>query len=143
MTSVDEHIKKIKEHLDEIEDAINEGIEKKPITIGFNCSACAIQFLELYLHAENKIPIGKIVKHDWFKRPKAEQKIEPLVERKLSVIFEDKDKIYDLIYSIEENRENLVYGKADLEKIKIVLNSFNKLKTRIIDELKSKGVSIE
>lgn len=30
MTSIDEHKKKIKEHLEEIEDAINEGIEKKP-----------------------------------------------------------------------------------------------------------------
>ena len=53
MTSIEEHKKKIKEHLDEIDDAINEGIEKKPITIGFHCSACSIQFLELYLHIIN------------------------------------------------------------------------------------------
>ena len=50
MTSLEEHNKKIKEHLEEINDAINQGIEKKPITIGFNCSACSIQYLELYLH---------------------------------------------------------------------------------------------
>ncbi len=143
MTSADEHIKKIKEHPDEIEDAINEGIEKKPITIGFNCSACSIQLLELFLHVENKIPIGKIVKHDWFKRPKAEQKIEPLVERKLPVNFEGKDKIYNLIYFIEENRENLVYGKANTEKIKVVLHSFNQLKNILTDKLKQRGVSLE
>lgn len=143
MTSIDEHVKKIKEHLDEIEDAINEGIEKKPITIGFNCSACSIQLLELFLHVENKISIGKIIKHDWFKRPKAEQKIEPLVERKLPVNFDDKGKIYDLIYCIEENRENLVYGKSDIEKIKVVLDSFNLLKTIIEDRLKERGVPLE
>ena len=62
MTSIEEHKKKIKEHLDEIDDAINEGIEKKPITIGFHCSACSIQFLELYLHIINKLSMGKVIK---------------------------------------------------------------------------------
>jgi len=31
MTSIEEHRKKIKEHLSEIDDAIEEGIENKPI----------------------------------------------------------------------------------------------------------------
>jgi len=85
MTSIEEHEKKIKEHLEEIEDAIDSGIEKKPITIGFHSSACASELLELYLHILNKIPIGKIIKHDWFKKPQLGQKIEPLIERKLPV----------------------------------------------------------
>ena len=57
MTSIEEHKKKIKEHLEEIEDAINSGIEKKPVTIGFHCSACSMQFLEIYLHKIDKISI--------------------------------------------------------------------------------------
>jgi len=128
MTSVEEHRKKIQEHLKEIDDAIEQGIEKSPITIGFNCSACAIQFLELYLHIKNKISIGKVVKHDWFKRPNMGQKIEPLIERKLGAEFSEKQKIYDLIYSLEEKRNILVYGKSDEKQIKEVLEIFNKLK---------------
>jgi len=143
MTSAEEHTKKIKEHLEEIEDAINEGIEKKPITIGFHCSACSVQLLELFLHLENKISVGHVIKHDWFKRPKIEQKIEPLIERKLPVQFEKKKEIYSLIYEIEENRENLVYGKTDSGKIKLVLDSFNRLKEMLLPKIKEKGVEIE
>lgn len=143
MTSVEEHTKKIKEHLEEIDDAINEGIEKKPITIGFNCSACSIQLLELFLHINNKISIGHAIKHDWFKRPKAEQRLEPLIERKLPIQFDDKKEIYNLIYAIEENRENLVYGRSDTKKIKLVLDSFNKLRSIMVPRLREGGVEIE
>jgi len=134
MTSVEEHKKKLEEHLNEIEDALREGAEKKPVTIGFNCSACSIQFLELYLHIVNKIPIGKIIKHDWFKKPQKGQVIEPLIERKLAVNFPRKNEIYELIYSLEENRNILVYGKPVEEQIKNVLEIFFKLK-QIFEEL--------
>ena len=142
MTSTDEHIKKIKEHLDELEDAINEGIEKKPVTIGFNCSACSMQLLELYLHLTNKIPIGKVIKHDWFKKPHKGQKIDPLIERKLPINFEEKENIYNLIYQIEENRDNLIYGRAVKEQIEKVYSSFLKLKEILISKIKQKGVEI-
>lgn len=128
MTSIEEHKKKIKEHLEEIEDAINSGIEKKPITIGFHCSACSIQFLEIYLHKINKISIGKVIKHDWFKKPKSEQKKEPLIERKLPIVFQKKEEIYKLIYEIEESRNSLMYGSPAKEKTKKVLENFQKLK---------------
>jgi len=118
MTSIKEHKKKIVEHLEEIEDAINNDIEKKPITIGFHCSACSIQLLEVYLHKINKISIGKVIKHDWFKKPKLEQKKNPLIERKLSIKFPKKEEIYKLIYEIEEDRNSLMYGAPKKEKIK-------------------------
>jgi hypothetical protein len=142
MTSVDEHKKKIKEHLAEIDDAIEEGIEKKPVTIGFHCSACSIQFLELYLHAINKIPIGKIIKHDWFKRPKPEQKKEPLIERKLLAEFARKQEIYNLIYDLEEERNILVYGKPVEEQVRKVLDNFSKLKEIFLELLKNEGIEI-
>lgn len=128
MTNIDEHKKKIKEHLEQIEDAIKAGIENRPVTIGFHCSACIIQFLELYLHVTNKIPIGKVIKHDWFKRPKKEQKKEPLIERKLDIQFPKKEEVYKLIYDLEENRNILMYGKPFEKQIKNVLENFNKLK---------------
>jgi len=128
MTSEQLHLKKIKEHIEEIDDAILKGIEERPITIGFHCSACAIELLELYLHKLNKISPGKIIKHDWFKRPLPNQKIPPLIERKLPVQFKDKEKIYNLIYAIEEKRNNLLYGKSSITDVKAVLNAFIKLR---------------
>jgi len=142
MTSVEEHKKKIREHLEEIEDAIKEGIEKKPVTIGFNCSACTLQFLELYLHLANKIGDGKVIKHDWFKRPQAGQKIEPLIERKLRIEFSEKEKIYSLVYDLEEERNALVYGKPSEEQTKVVLKKFLKIKEIFRGLFKNVGYEI-
>ena len=135
MSAIRDHKKRIVEHLEELEGAISVGIEKKPVTIGMHASACAIELLELYLHKKGKIPIGKVVKHDWFKKPLPEQRVEPLIERKLKVEFHEKKEIYDLLYSIEENRTNLVYGRPSKEQIEIVLNSFNKLKHILIEKI--------
>lgn len=142
MTSIEEHKKKIKEHLEEIEDAINAGIEHKPVTIGFHCSACIIQFLELYLHTTNKITIGKIIKHDWFKEPKQEQKIEPLIERKLPINFPRKEEIYNLIYKLEEDRNILMYGKPIEKQIKNMIDNFLKLKEIFKELFKNENIEI-
>lgn len=142
MTSIEEHKKKISEHLEEIDDAIEEGVEKKPVTIGFHCSACSIQFLELYLHVTNKIPIGKVIKHDWFKRPKLEQKKEPLIERKLQIEFLKKQEIYNLIYDLEDERNILMYGKTVEEQIKKFLETFLELKEIFMLLFKNEGIEI-
>lgn len=142
MTSIEEHKKKIKEHLDEIDDAIEEGINNKPITIGFHCSACSIQFLELYLHVTNKITIGRVIKHDWFKKPQPIQKKEALIERKLSVNFPKKNEIYNLIYILEEERNILMYGKPIEKQIKNVLDTFLKIKAIFIELLKNENIQI-
>jgi len=142
MTSIEEHKKKIKEHLDEIDDALEEGIEKKPVTLGFHCSACSLQFLELYLHSINKISIGKIIKHDWFKRPTPEQKREPLIERKFPINFPKKEEIYDLIYGLEEERNVLMYGKPAKDQVKKVLSNFLKLKTKFYALFEDENIKI-
>jgi len=166
MTSIDEHKRKIKEHLEEIDEAIDKGIENKPITLGFHCSACSLEYLEIYLHIIkkslciswtfgcsrlyfcinnldiNKLEIGKIIKHDWFKRPKKEQKKEPLIERKLPVQFEKKQEIYDLIYSIEKERNSLMYGKPKEGQVKKVLDLFLKLKEIFRSLFENEGFEI-
>ena len=139
MAAVLSHKKKIKEHLEEINDAISIGIELRPATLGFHASACACEFLELYLHKKELIDVGKVIKHDWFKRPKDGQKILPLIERKLPVSFDDKDKIYGLIYTIEENRDNLIYGRSTLSQIELVLTTFNSLKAILTQKLEEEG----
>ena len=143
MVTLAEHKRRIKEHLEEINDAIDIGIQNKPITIGFHCSACACELLEFYLHKLGVISTGKIIKHNWFKRPQQEQKIVPLIERKLAVHFPNKEKIYNLIYAIEENRDNLVYGKVIKTQIEIVLTTFVKLKELLLEKLSALGEKIE
>ena len=90
MSSIPDHKKRIKEHLDGIQEAVNIGIDKRPVTIGFHTSACVMEMLEMYLHLANLISTGKKVNHLWFRRPQERQKIEPLIDRKLPVSFPDK-----------------------------------------------------
>lgn len=139
MSSIPEHKKRINEHLEEINDAIDYGLEKRPITIGFHSSACAIEFLEWYLHKKNLISSGKTLKHNWFERPKPEQKILPLIERKLPVHFPKKEEVYDLMYNIESLRDNLIYGKSTKEQVGFILTNFQKLKEIMLKELKELG----
>jgi len=128
MTSIEEHKKKIKEHLKEINESVEEGIENRAVSIGFHTSACSLQFLEVYLHVLNKLSMGKVIKYDWFKKPQAEQKKEPLIERKLAIDFPKKQEIYSLIYALEKERNTLVYGKASEKQLKKVIECFLKLK---------------
>ena len=143
MSSVLEHKRRIKEHLEELQDAVSIGAEKRPSTIGFHASACAAEMLEMYLHLANLISTGKKVNHTWFRRPMEGQKIEPLVERKLPVAFPNKEKVYSLIYSIEDSRDNLVYGKPSKGEVESVLGAFQKLKTIIENMLSEKGEALE
>lgn len=143
MTTPEKHLQRIKEHLEEINDAIDEGMEKKPITIGFHCSACSIDLLELYLHTAHKIPLGLQLRHNWFKRPKPGQKIISLPERKIGAEFDDKERIYDLIYTIEGNRETLLYGNATVEKVQEWYAAFQKLKEILQKKLLEGGTDLE
>lgn len=135
MTAQNIHLAKIKEHLQELKDAVALGIENRPATIGFHTSACAIDFLESYLHKTGKIPIGMQVKHEWFKRPKSGQKIMPLAERNVKADFQYKTQILDLLYTIEENRNKLIYGHATISEIKHTLETFKNLKKIFIELL--------
>lgn len=143
MSSIGEHKKRIREHLDELQDAITIGLEKRPATIGFHTSSCAAELLELYLHLANLISSGKTVNHAWFKRPRESQKIEPLIERKLPANFPDKEKIYGLMYAIEENRDILVYGKSTKAQIEATLAAFQRLWEELEKKIKERGETIE
>lgn len=134
MTSIEEHKKKIQEHLEELSAALDIGKEKRPSTIAFHCSACSLQFLELYLHMTQKIEIGAILKHEWFKRPAVEQKKEPLIERHIQLNIPQKDKIYDYMYQIEEERNSIMYGRPTEKQMNKVLEAFSKLR-KIMEDL--------
>mgnify|MGYP001561786321 CR=1 FL=1 len=141
MTSTEVHKEHIKEQA--INAAIAVGIEKRPATIGLHTSACSISLLELYLHASGKITAGTMIKHEWFKTPRPGQKIVPLAERKLEADFQDKEKLFSLMYTIEESRNKLIYGKPSKTATEEVLNSFQRLKDIITQRLKELGEEIE
>ena len=143
MASIQLHKEQIKEHVQEINDAIAIGIEKRAATLGLHTSACAISLLEIYLHVLGKISVGSMIKHEWFKPPKVGQKIAPLAERKMGADFPHKDEIFSLMYTLEEHRNKLIYGKPSKTAIDAVLSSFQKLHQIIKDEIKKYGEEIE
>lgn len=143
MTSISIHKERIKEHMQELEGAIAIGLEKRPSTIGLHTSACAISLLELYLHVLGKITPGTTIKHDWFRRPLPTQKIFPLAERKLGIDFPDKETILNLMYTLEDDRNTLIYGKPNLSSTTEVLNAFLSLYHLIKEKLKLLGEEIE
>ncbi len=143
MTSQRIHKNRIEEHLQVLREAHAVGIEQRIATVGLHTSACAIDLLETYLHKIGKIPIGMQVKHDWFKRPHPGQKIIPLAERKLPMSFPHKEDILELFYTLEENRNVLVYGHATKEQVLSSLNAFQRLKTLLLKVLAELGEEIE
>ena len=143
MTSVEQHKLQIKEHMQELTDAIAIGLENRPATLALHVSACSISLLEMYLHVLGKISTGTTIKHDWFKRPKEGQKIAPMAERKLGALFPEKEKILFLLYIIEENRNKLIYGKPTKVASDAVYSSFQELHNLIKEKLKEHGVEIE
>ena len=143
MASIQLHKQQISEHIQEINDAIAIGIEKRPATLGLHTSACSISLLEIYLHILGKISIGSMIKHEWFKPPKVGQKIAPLAERMIGSEFHQKDKIFSLMYVLEENRNKLIYGKPTKSAVDAVLSSFQNLHSIIKEKLKEMGEEIE
>lgn len=142
MPSLQIHKEHLNEHLQEIADAIAIGVGKRAATLGLHTSACSIELLELYLHVLNKISAGAMIKHEWFKPPRPEQKIAPLAERKLPIDFPDKAKLLSLMYIIEEERNPLIYGKPNLVALEAVLKAFDQLHQTIKERLKEKGEEI-
>ena len=129
--------------MQEISDAIAIGLEKRPVTIALHTSACSISLLEAYLHKLGKISIGAVIKHEWFKAPKPDQKLAPLAERKIEADFPFKNELFSLMYLIEEHRNKLIYRKPTNSAIKEVFTSFQKLHTIIKEKLKELGEEIE
>ncbi len=119
----EDHRQAIKESLEVIKEAVQLGLEQRQRTIGFHCSAAAIDLLELFLHQHNAINPGKVIKHDFFASEKK-------ALRKLPEDFPDKSIIVPLLVQLESKRNQLCYGKIkpkdDLEKY---LSAFHKVRS--------------
>ena len=58
----------------------------------------------------------------------------PLAKRNLKGSFARKTEIVDLFYTLEENRNKLIYGHAMVSEIRQTLEAFETLK-KILQEL--------
>ena len=67
----------------------------------------------------------------------------PMIERKLTVYFADKEIIYGYLYLLEENRDNLIYGRSTKAQIELVLKNFLDVKELLSQKLKELGETIE
>jgi hypothetical protein len=127
------HLRIIREGLSAIQWAIDQGIEDKQTTIGFNTSVIAVNLLEIYPHQKNLIKVDYSLKHEWFG---ARNKIR----EKLNFDFEHKQRILELMFALEERRNILCYGKKQkIETINLTLEKFYELQHL----LKEQGVNLE
>ena len=131
--NIDKHKERLKESLQVIEENINIGIVKRQRTIGFSVSAASAYLFEIYLHKNNFVDPGFIVKHEWFKSKNK-------LKEKFPFDFEYKKEMFDIMYNIETKRNALCYGVPQKEEvIQEILFDFNKLK----DLFKKNGIEIE
>lgn len=119
---IETHLERIKESIEVIEESIEKGIVKRQRTIGFNVSAATADLLEVLLHKKDLIDPGFNIKHEWVKSKKK-------IEEKFPFDFPKKKQIFSLMKKIENNRNNICYGKLrEKETIQEVIEDFNKLK---------------
>lgn len=116
------HKRNLEESLAVINDCVEKGlISERQRTIGFHCSAAAVDLLEIILHKHHLISPGTQLKHDWFGS-------ENKIKEKLSFDFPHKKDIIALIMAVEKNRNMLCYGKPQPEKeIEQLIINFKKL----------------
>lgn len=120
--NIDKHHERLKESLEVLDESISKDITKRQRTIGFNCSAASADMFEIYLHQNNLIDPGFVVKHEWFKSKNK-------LDEKLSFEFPNKKEILMIMEKIEAKRNDLCYGSPKKEEvIKEVILNFNSLK---------------
>ncbi len=131
--NIAKHLERLRESVEVIDESITKGIVKRQRNIGFNVSAASADMFEIFLHKNKLVDPGFVVKHEWFKSKNK-------IKEKFSFDFEDKEKILELMNSIEKRRDPLCYGTPrDEDFIGELIKEFNELK-RIF---KGKGVEIE
>lgn len=116
------HIRNLEESISVINECVERGwIIERQRTIGFHCSAAAVDILEILLHKHHLISPGAQLKHDWFAS-------ENKIKEKLNFEFPHKNEIIPLIMAVEKSRNLLCYGKPQPEKeIEKIVLDFKKL----------------
>ena len=128
---IEEHEKACKEHIENLKNAIEEGIEDNQRNIGYNISQGSVELFAIYLHKLRLLQdSGDQFDHRIFKN-----KFQ--INRKIPVEFPDRKKILDLMKEIELERNIICYGKRKPErKIEAVIEKFQKLRKLINKNIK-------
>lgn len=131
--NIEKHKEKLRESLELIDESIKVGIEKRQRTIGFNTSMASTDMFEIYLHQNNLIDPGFVIKHEWFKSKNK-------LNEKFPFNFEEKERLFQLMQDIEQQRDSLCYGvPKSKEEIINIIQIFNKVR----DLFKKLGVKVE
>ncbi|MBW2990042.1 hypothetical protein KY358_07040 [Candidatus Woesearchaeota archaeon] len=131
--NLEKHLERLKESIEVIDESITKDITKRQRTIGFSISAASADMFEIFLHKNRLIDPGFVVKHEWFKSKNK-------TNEKFPFDFKGKEKILELMHSIEEKRDSLCYGVPKEEGIiRDTIKKFNELK----EIFKRKGVDVE
>ncbi len=128
----EEHEKAYKEHLDNLNRFIEEGIEENQRNIGYNVSQGSTELFAIYLHKLHLLQTsGDQFDHRTFKS-------KTLIEKKIPPEFPGKNKILELMKNIEIERNVICYGKRKPKKrIESMIKNFQKLRKLINKHLKN------
>lgn len=131
---IEDHESAYKEHIQNIERAIDGGIEENQRNLAYNITQGAVEVCSIYLHKLNLIQgSGDQLDHRIFKSRKK-------IQEKLPVEFPSKKEIIELLIKIESERNALCYGtRKPKERIEKIIVSFNKLREIINKNLKEKN----
>ena len=123
---VEEHEKAYEEHLNNLNKAIEEGIEENQRNISYNVSQGVVELFAIYLHKMHLLQTsGEQFDHKVFKN-------KVLIEKKIPPEFPERKKILELMRKIEVERNVLCYGKRKpKERIKKMIRNFQELRKLI------------
>lgn len=129
---LEQHKEAFREHLNNINRAIDENIEENQRNLGFNISQGSVELFSIFLHKLNFIESsGDQIDHRIFKNKK-------LIDKKIPLDFPSKKKILNLMRAIEEERTALCYGsRKPVTRIKKAILNFNQLRKIINNEIKN------
>lgn len=127
---IEEHEKAYKEHLNNLNKLIEEGIEENQRNIGYNISQGSVELFSIFLHKLHLLQgSGDQLDPRIFKS-------KTLVENKVPPKFPERDKILELMKAIELKRNVVCYGKRKAkELIEETIHNFQKLRKLINENL--------
>lgn len=130
----EEHEKVYQEHINNLDKAIENGIEENQRNIGYNISQGSVELFAIYLHKLRLLQdSGDQFDHRVFKN-------KTLIERKIPLDFSDRTKILKLMKDIELERNAICYGTRKPKiRIEKAIMKFQELRKLINFNLKKLG----
>ena len=130
-----EENKILQEVTDEIESSLQDqkGITAHQRRLAFTLSLGVVVLIENYLLKKEVLKPGRKINHLWFKKKK--ENVKKLISQIITCPIENLNKlnyILDIAYNIEQNRNELAYGKPVSENtLKEKINIFLELKKEL------------